>query len=242
MTAYLYKWTHLPSKKWYIGSKSSRDADPANHERYICSSEIVKPLILESRNDWSYEILETGDANVIRKRETELLNLLNAKDDPMSFNRSNACFDPGNRLGRKESSETRKKKSLARQGNLNPSFGKRGVDSPIFGSKRSAESKKKISQALKQYNQNRPATHNENISKALKNNPKLSQRMQGENNPMFGKPCSEHNKSMSRLKNSGKNNPMCKTENQVRCEHCDKVVAKNHYTMYHGSKCKSIKE
>ena len=57
---------------------------------------------------------------------------------------------------------------------------------------------------------------------------------------MYGKPTSENAKLMSKLKNSGDNNPMRRPEHQKICEHCNKTVAKNHYTMYHGDKCKSL--
>lgn len=237
-TAYIYKWIHIPTGKWYIGSKSNKDANPLTHEKYICSSKIVKPMIKENRDDWCYEIIETGNPSIIRKRETEILKQLDAKNDPMSYNRSNACWDPGNRLGRKESIETKTKKSKARKGELNPNYGKLGTNSPNYGKTKSNEAREKISSKLKSYNKNRPKEHNENISKSLKGNIKLSKKMQGKNNPMFGKPASAFNKEMSKIKNSGSNNPMCKPENQRICEHCNKLIAKNHYTMYHGSNCK----
>ena len=92
---------------------------------------------------------------------------------------------------------------------------------------------------MKKYAECRPAAHNENISKSLLGNPKLSARMQGENNPMFGIPASDYNKAMTTLKNSGDNNPMKRSEHQRTCDHCGKTVAKNHYTMFHGDRCKS---
>jgi len=55
---------------------------------------------------------------------------------------------------------------------------------------------------------------------------------------MFGKHASDYNKQMSKLKNSGDLNPMKLLENQKVCEYCYKTIAKNHYTLYHGLKCK----
>jgi len=236
--AYLYKWTELSTKKWYIGSKSSQGCSPAYHENYLCSSEIVKPLILENRDNWVCEILVIGDPKYIRKLETEYLKTLDAKNDAMSYNQSNACFDPGNRLGTKDSIATRKKKSLARQGDKNPMYGKLKEICPHYGKKHSDTRKKNISKSLSAYSKNRPNSHNQNISKALKGNPKLSEKIRGEKNPMYGKPRSDYNKMMTKMKNSGDGNPMKKPENQKLCLHCNKTVAKNHYTMYHGDKCK----
>lgn len=236
---YLYKWTHIPTGKWYIGSKTQSGWNPSMHEKYICSSKIVKPMILENRTDWIYEILVIGPGSYIRNLEKKYLKLLDAKNNPMSFNRSNACCE-FIRTGVKESTETRFKKSIARQGQNNPMFGLRGELSPHFGKTHSEETKKKQSEALKEYNKNRPKEHNSNISKALRGNPKLSEKMKGEKNPMFGKPASEKSKLMSKLKNSGENNPMRRPENQKQCEYCGKIVAKNHYTMFHGPKCKSL--
>jgi hypothetical protein len=55
---------------------------------------------------------------------------------------------------------------------------------------------------------------------------------------MYGIPASDYNKAMTKLKNSRESNPMKKIEHQRTCEHCIKTVAKNHYTMFHGDKCK----
>ena len=75
MIPYLYRWIHLPTQKWYIGSKTGKDANPQLHEKYICSSKIVKPMIIEDRNNWIFEILCIGEAAYIRQLETSLLKL-----------------------------------------------------------------------------------------------------------------------------------------------------------------------
>ena len=105
---YLYRWTHIPSQKWYVGSKTSKNCHPDKHEKYISSSKLVTPLVKANRDEWSYEILVIGTASYIRLLEKQYLQLYNAKDDPMSFNQSNAhcSFD---RSGHADSAETRKK-------------------------------------------------------------------------------------------------------------------------------------
>lgn len=237
---YLYKWIHIPTGKWYIGSKIRRGWNPGRHEKYICSSKEVKPLILENRNDWYYVIICIGDAEYIKHLEKKILSDLDAKNDVMSFNQHNGD-GLYNRYGVKESSITRQRKREARLGEKNPMYGKIGKLSPHYGKQHSEETKFKQSEAIKKYSKNRPTEHNENISKSLKGNQKLSERMKGSNNPMYGVPASDFNKAMTKLKNSGNNNPMKKPEYQINCIYCNKTVAKNHHTMFHGDKCKFLK-
>jgi len=220
---YLYRWTHLPTGMWYVGSKTQKGWNPTRHEKYICSSLIVKPLILKNRNEWCYEILAIGEARYIRELETKYLILLDAKNHPLSYNRSNACFDAGNRLGSKDSEATKQKKSLARQGDKNPSYGKRGELSPLFGRTDSIETRQKKSIKLKEYNKNRPADHNKNISKALKGNPNVG--FKKEKNPSWGKP--EVADRINKLP-------------PKTCPYCDKTVSIGNYAKWHGINCKKI--
>lgn len=87
-TAFVYKWTHLPSLKWYIGSRTSRNCHPGDN--YLCSSKIVKPLIQEHPEEWKRDIIETGSPQEMRDLEYEILCLFDAKNDPRSFNRHNS--------------------------------------------------------------------------------------------------------------------------------------------------------
>jgi hypothetical protein len=235
---YLYKWTHLPSGKWYIGSKARKGWNPTRHEEYICSSKIVKPMIIENRSEWCYDILCIGDSEYIVELERLILKYLNAKDDPMSFNQHNGdgLF---NRSGVRESKETREKKKLAHLGEKGSMYGKKGPLCPHYGKKHSEERRKNQSTGVKKYAENRPQSHNDNISKALLGNPKLSEAVKGEKNPMFGIPASEYNKAMTKLKNSGDGNPMRNPKYQMTCPHCKRSFAKSNYNMWHGDKCKN---
>jgi len=85
--AYLYKWTHLPTGKWYVGSRTANGCHP--DDGYICSSKIVKPLILQESDSWSRSILVIGNAEYILDLESRYLQLVDAKHDPMSFNMHN---------------------------------------------------------------------------------------------------------------------------------------------------------
>lgn len=85
--AYLYKWTEKSTGMWYIGSRSRKGCHPA--DGYICSSKVVEPLIKENKDNWIREILVIGEPFHIRELESNYLKQLNAKKDPMSYNKHN---------------------------------------------------------------------------------------------------------------------------------------------------------
>lgn len=82
--AFVYRWTHIPTGKWYIGYHKGTPNDG-----YICSSKIVKPLIKANPTEWSRKILKTGTQQEMLEHEVFLLKLFDAKKDPMSFNQTN---------------------------------------------------------------------------------------------------------------------------------------------------------
>jgi len=85
--AFIYKWTHLPSGKWYIGSRTAKGCHP--EDGYLTSSKLIKPLIQSNPKEWIREIIQTGLPQEIILLESQLLESLNAKDDLMSFNQHN---------------------------------------------------------------------------------------------------------------------------------------------------------
>ena len=112
-TAYVYKWTHIPSYKWYIGSRTAKNAHP--DDGYICSSKQVKPLILANLTEWRREIIAIGDPESMYELESEILDCLDAMNDPRSFNLHNnnrKC----NMIGRKHTKETKLKMAIASKG------------------------------------------------------------------------------------------------------------------------------
>ena len=80
----MYKWTHLPTGKWYIGSRTAKGCNPK--DGYICSSKVVKPMILEKREEWKRSIVAIGDVHYIIDLESAYLKVLDAKHNKMSFN------------------------------------------------------------------------------------------------------------------------------------------------------------
>lgn len=102
--AYIYKWTHIPTNKWYIGSRTKENCHP--DDGYICSSKIVKPLIEQAPEEWSREILYTGGKNEMRALEGNILSSLDAKNNAQSFNQDNG---DGNFVLWQHSEDTKKK-------------------------------------------------------------------------------------------------------------------------------------
>lgn len=103
----------------------------------------------------------------------------------------NICPTAGNTLGRAHSDETRKKISFNHHdvsGENNPMYGLTGSLSPHYGVKRSDETRKKISEALK----------GKNTWSAGKKRPEHSQRMAGENNPFHGQSHSAESRTKMR--------------------------------------------
>ena len=140
-TAYVYKWTHIPTLKWYVGSRTAKNSHP--DDGYICSSLIVKPMIQKNPEEWKREILFIGEPELAFEFETEILQLFDARRDPRSFNghnndgvRYNIITDEirkslSDRMkgttwnrGRKQSDELKLKKSLKLKGVKKPPMSK----------------------------------------------------------------------------------------------------------------------
>ena len=109
---FLYRWTELSTGKWYIGSRTAKVCHP--DDGYICSSKIVKPLILANPSGWKREILCFGSAEYIRDLEVKYLHARDAMRDPCSFNRTNGAKSFVG--GVTHSPETRSKMSAAAKG------------------------------------------------------------------------------------------------------------------------------
>ena len=112
--AYLYRWTEIATGKWYIGSRYAKNCHP--DDGYICSSKVVKPLILSNPSGWSREVLVIGTPTDMRELESKYLTILNAAKDPLSYNIRNGSGS-FHTLGRKIS-----EKHMKRMKENNPSF------------------------------------------------------------------------------------------------------------------------
>jgi hypothetical protein len=112
--SFVYKWTHLPTGMWYIGSRTAKNCHP--DDGYICSSISVKSMILSDNSNWSREILGTGTPDKMRNLEALLLAELNAANDSMSYNKHNNDGKFNFRGGTPQSISHRKKISIALTG------------------------------------------------------------------------------------------------------------------------------
>ena len=158
--AFVYKWVHLPTNKWYIGSHGSKTAHP--NDGYICSSKTVKPMIKNNMDEWERQILLFGSKFYVREMEFKLLTLLDAKNDKNSFNLHNGdgkFITPNHRseqdkiniskklTGRKLSEETKQKmrKPKSKEHAIKIGLASKGRN---VGKIHSEETKEKRSQAL----------------------------------------------------------------------------------------------
>lgn len=89
MICYVYKWTHIPTLSWYVGSRTRKNCHP--DDGYICSSKRVKPLIKANPHDWKREIIATGTKDQMKQLEQDILIMFDAMYDPRSFNLSNGA-------------------------------------------------------------------------------------------------------------------------------------------------------
>ena len=85
--AFVYKWIHVPTGMWYIGSRTAKGCHLT--DGYICSSNKVKMLILENSSNWIREILGVGTPVSMRALEATYLSSLDAANNPLSYNEHN---------------------------------------------------------------------------------------------------------------------------------------------------------
>lgn len=85
--AFLYRWTEISTGKWYIGSRTRKGCHP--NDGYICSAPKIKEKILANTSDWKREVLCIGEPKCVALFETQVLTMLDAKRDTMSYNQVN---------------------------------------------------------------------------------------------------------------------------------------------------------
>ena len=217
-TSFVYKWTHLPTGKWYIGCRTAKGCHP--QDGYISSSQLIKPLIKQNPTEWKREIIKTGSPEEMIELETTLLESLDAKHNPMSFNQHNGD-GKFTRTGVKVSDDTRKKQSESIK-KVHPN---RGKPSPNRGKVASEDTRKKQSEA-KLGKKRKPFTE--------QTRDKIRQAKLGSNNPSYGKTPSEETKEKLRLANRGK-------KETFTCAYCGKVGGGGSMTRWHFDNCKEKK-
>lgn len=187
--AYLYKWTHLPTGKWYVGSRTAKGCHV--QDGYICSSTTVKPMIKESPDDWTREILAIGSGLYIRDLEARYLVSLDAKNDVMSYNLHNGD-GKFTTAGRSSTSRERKIVSERFKGKPRSLESIQKTAAGLRGQKRSPETCKRIGQASTGRVQSQLAREKNRISNT------------GEKNGMFGKSHSNESRTKMSINKTGK--------------------------------------
>lgn len=220
--AYLYKWTHIPSQKWYVGSRTRENCHP--DDGYICSSKKVKPMILENRSEWIRKILIIGNPKYIRELERSYLVSIDARNDPMSFNENNATgistFGKG-LLNPMANLEIKQRVIDKHSGTLHWTNNLHGRLNPQVGQKRPSIS-----------GENHPNKRPEIAARISKSHiGKKHPYQEGDKNPM------RNPETVAKL--SGKNHWVNKLGSKKTCEYCGlESISKNNYTRWHGTNCK----
>jgi group I intron endonuclease len=163
---FVYRWTNISNKKWYVGSHCGQISDP-----YIGSGKAFLNSYKKNPSFFSREILYVGPD--FREIEELILQTINAAEDRCSYNLKNSAiggntsmhFTDESRMKMSEASratkgkrfvsnEQRKKISDTLKGRVVPievrekiSKSLTGEGNPFFGKKHSDESKKKISES-----------------------------------------------------------------------------------------------
>jgi len=217
-TSFVYKWTHLPTGKWYIGCRTAKGCHP--EDGYITSSKLVKNLIKTTPEEWQREILHTGTPEEILNLEVALLEEFDAKNNPLSYNQHNGD-GKFTRTGVVVPLETRLKQSESIK-KVHPNRGKPG---PNLGRTFGEETRKKQSES-KLGKKRKPFTE--------QTRDKIRQAKLGSNNPSYGKTPNEETREKLRRANQGK-------KETFTCPHCGKVGSGGSMTRWHFDNCKEKK-
>lgn len=226
--AYIYKWTHIPTAKWYIGVRTKKGCHP--DDGYICSSKIVKPMIKNSPNEWHREILHIGSPEEMIKLEATILTELDAKNNSNSYNLQNG---DGN---------------FTTAGLTLPVEWANKISKANLGKKRSEESKENYKRANRKKAQDpeyrkklqkpKAEGHKQKVSAALKGKQKTEEHKLAISVARKGKktgPCSDKRKEAIRKALKGKH-----TLPLTICPHCN-FEGRSNMKRWHFDNCKAKK-
>jgi hypothetical protein len=231
-TAFVYKWTEHSTLNWYIGSRTAKSCSPT--DGYICSSRIVKPMILSNPDNWTRTIIATGSPQDMRLLESEILELFDAAHDPRSYNRHNGDGkftttgrDTSGELngfyGRTHSDETKSKIREASKGRTHSEETRKKISELNKGIPKSEEHKKNLS-----------GENNGMFGKTHSDEAKGEMVHVGSDNGMYGKIHSSETRK--KISEAAKNRP------KVTCHHCGKTGVNGNMKRYHFDNCKQKPE
>lgn len=226
--AFIYKWTHIPTKKWYIGVHSKQGCHP--DDGYICSSKHVKPMILNSPSEWVREILYTGSPQEMLDLEKQILTELDAMNNPNSFNlhNGNGKFTTTGKVLSKNWVEKIKK------GNT----GKTRSEESKRNYKRASQLKAKDENYIQKLRKPKPPGHGEKVSASTKGKAKSDQHRLAMSKARKGKStgaCSDERRAAIKASLIGKH-----TLPLVTCPWCG-LEGRANMKRWHFDNCKSKK-
>lgn len=227
-TAYIYKWTHLPTSKWYIGARTKKGCHP--DDGYICSSKIVKPLIENTPTEWQREILHTGTPDEMLTLESAILTNLNAKNNINSYNLQNGDgnFTTAGMTMPKEWVDK------IRKGNS----GKIRSPEARENYRRANQKKAQDPAYLNKLRKPKPDDHKLKISEALRGLPKTDEHKHALSIAKKGKktgPCSDTRREAIKKALKGKH-----TLPLITCPHCG-LNGRSNMKRWHFDNCKERK-
>lgn len=185
MKGYIYKITHIPSGRYYIGQHKSSEFD----ENYWGSGRVIRDMYKKyPKEEFSREVLSWANSQ-------EKLNSLEEEFIKDKFEADPLCLNlKSGGEGHEFSEETKRlisKNHADFSGDKNPMFGM-SLPSSFKGKHHTEEAKKKMSEQRK----------GKTLSKETKQ--KISKKVSGVNNPFYGKKHSEKSKKKISLGLVGK--------------------------------------
>ena len=176
----IYCITNKINGKNYIGQTINMRARTNAHKRGASNSYIDRSIKKHGKENFSFSIIENFVPECdLNKKERFYINKFNTLN-PNGYN-----LTPGG-------------ESL--RGKDNPMYGKRGINSPIYGIKRSEAMKRKISEANKrrgawtEETRKRASESHKGYKWSQESKNKLSKSISGEKHPLYGKKVSQKTK------------------------------------------------
>jgi group I intron endonuclease len=116
---FVYKWTNIKNNKWYIGSHCGCISDG-----YTASGMAIKKAFKKyGMSFFVREIIYIGEN--YKEKEEEILSILDAAKDPMSYNLKNTSVGGDTWVGRKNTKEYNEYlKKISQPGEKNGMFGR----------------------------------------------------------------------------------------------------------------------
>lgn len=209
---FVYTWVHIPTGRYYIGSRTAKFCHP--NDGYICSSKVVKPMILGNPSEWKRRVLFIHPMpRLVVMMEAEFLKGLDAKDSERCFNMHNGDgkFSMAGRVLPVRTEEHKKRLSESQKGKIISDLAKKKT-------RETNEARKK--QCPHCGTVAIPRHYSRYHGEKCLSNPGMNEEDKHALTLLRKKPCS------------------MKRAMDYQCEHCGKQTTKQAYERFHGPICK----